>query len=195
MSCRELIDSLRKGADERVLSMRREAEQEAGAARADAALRLEQRRDDAGRKRELARREAVARALSTANNRARSIRLSAEQTLSVRLKDTAAASLAALRDDGYEAVFGKLAGELPALAWKTVRVNPADVALAGKYFIGAEILPDPAITGGMDASTQDGSIRVINTLDKRLERSWGDMLPLLIQDVYREISDGTPETA
>ncbi len=195
MSCKELIDSLRKAADERVLSLRQEAEREAGAAKADVARRLEERRADADRKRDVARREAIALALSAANNRARQARLTAEQALSARLKDAAAASLRALRGDGYEAVFEQLFRELPALSWKTVRVNPDDVALAKKYFSGAEVVSDPAVTGGMDASAPDGSVRIINTFDKRLERAWSDMLPLMIQDVYREIGDGTPETS
>ena len=101
-------------------------------------------------------------------------------------------SLPALRKAGYEAVFGKMVQELPALSWKRVQVNPGDVALAGRYFPAAEIVPDPGITGGLDVSTEDGSIRVINTFEKRLERAWSDMLPLLIKDVYQEVADGTP---
>jgi vacuolar-type H+-ATPase subunit E/Vma4 len=192
MSCKELITSLKKAADERVLLIRQEAEQEAGAAKADVARRLEQRRDEAKRREAAAQRDANAQALSAANNRARQIRLMAEKEFSARLEAAAVSSLPALRKAGYEAAFGKMARELPALAWHTVRVNPGDVALAGEYFPGAEIVPDRNITGGMDVSTRDGSIRVINTFEKRLERAWSDMLPLLIRDVYGEGPDGTP---
>jgi vacuolar-type H+-ATPase subunit E/Vma4 len=192
MSCKELIDSLKKAADERVLLMRQELEREAVAARADVAHRLEQVREDAKRKHETAYRDAVAQALSAAVNRAREIRLSAEKELSGLLKDIATSSLPALRKADYEDVFGKLVRELPALAWKKVRVNPEDIALAGKFFPAAEIVPDRDITGGLDASTEDGSIRVINTFEKRLERAWSDMLPLLVKEVYQEVSDGTP---
>jgi V/A-type H+-transporting ATPase subunit E len=192
MSCRELIESLRKGADEKGRVMQQEAEQAAGTAKAEVERRLERLRSDADKQRMEANREAFARALSVANNRARAIRLSAEQELSVLLKNSAASSLATLRRADYEEVFAKMARELPALAWHTVRVNPGDAALAAKYFPGAEIVPDRNITGGMDASIQDGSIRVINTFEKRLERSWSDMLPLLIRDIYGEGSDGTP---
>ncbi len=191
MSCKELIDSLRKAADERILSMKQEAEREAGAARADVARRLEERRDDARRKQEASARDAALRALSEANNRARAMRLSAEQALSGRLREAALSALASLRETGYEAVFEQLARELPALAWQTARVNPRDVAFAKRLFPAADIVPDSAVTGGMDVSAQGGSIRIINTLDKRLERAWSDLLPVLIEDVYREISDGT----
>jgi V/A-type H+/Na+-transporting ATPase subunit E len=192
MSCKELITSLKKAADEKVLVIRHEVEQEAGAAKADVARRLEQRRDEAKKKEAAALRDANAQALSAANNRAREIRLAAEKELSARLEAAAASSLSALRKTGYETAFRKMAQELPALAWHTVRVNPEDVGLAKKYFPGAEIVPDPKITGGMDVSMKDGSIRVINTFEKRMERAWSDMLPLLIRDVYGEGSDGTP---
>ncbi len=192
MSCKELIESLRKTADERVRLLQEEAEREARAIKADLSRRLEERRADAIRMQEAARRDAAAQALSSANVRARLLRLSAEQALSARLRDAAGSCLAVLRDAGYDAVFEKLARELPAVSWKTVRVNPGDVALAGKIFPGAEIVPDPSITGGMDVSARDGSIRVANTFEKRLERAWGDMLPLLIREIYREVSDGVP---
>ncbi len=190
MSCKELIDSLRKTADERILEIRQESERDAAAARDEVARRLAQQRGDAERKRDAGRREALAHALSAANNRARSVRLSAEQAISGQLRDAARSSLASLRTAGYEAVFERLARELPSNSWETVRVNPADVALARTLFSGAEIVPDPAITGGLDAA--DGSIRIVNTFEKRLERAWGDMLPVLIEEVYREVSDGTP---
>jgi vacuolar-type H+-ATPase subunit E/Vma4 len=192
MSCKELIDSLKKAADERVLLMRQEAEREAGAVKADVARRLGQLRDEAKGKEAVARRDANTRALSAENSRAREVRLLAEKELSARLEAVAVSSLTALRKADYENVFGKMVRELPALAWHTVRVNPGDVSLAGKFFPGAEIVPDENISGGLDASIKDGSIRVINTFEKRLERAWSDMLPLLIRDVYGEVFDGTP---
>jgi vacuolar-type H+-ATPase subunit E/Vma4 len=192
MSCKELIESLRKTADERIRLLQQEAEREAGAVQADVARRLEQLRSDMGAKQAASGREAIVQALSAANNQARVIRLSAEKKLSARLEIIAASSLGALRKVDYEAAFGTMARELPALAWHAVRVNPEDAALAGKYFPGAEIIPDRNITGGMDASTADGTVRIINTFEKRLERAWTDMLPVLIKDVYQEVSDGAP---
>ena len=192
MSCKELIESLRKGADEKGRLIQQEAEQAAGEAKADLERRLERLRGEADQKRMEASREAIAQALSTANNRARAVRLSAEQGLSVRLMESAALSLATLRRADYEDVFAKMAKEFPALAWKTVRVNAGDAARAKKYFPNAEIVVDAKIMGGMDASTQDGSIRVINTFEKRLERAWSDILPLLIKDAYQEVSNGVP---
>ncbi len=67
-------------------------------------------------------------------------------------------------------------------------MNPADIGLAKRHFPGAEIVPDETISGGMDATAEDGAIRVMNTFEKRLERAWREMLPLLIKDVYQEVS-------
>jgi vacuolar-type H+-ATPase subunit E/Vma4 len=192
MSCSELIDSLRKAADERVRLLWQDAEREAAEAKADVARRIGQLHDDAGRRQASAQRDAIALARSAANSRAREIRLSSEQALSGRLRDAAGPLLSGLRDPGYEAVFTKIARELPALAWRLVRVNPEDALLAKKYFPGAEIVSDPGITGGVDASTEGGSVRIISTFEKRLERAWSDMLPILIREVYREVADGVP---
>ncbi len=192
MSCKELIESLRKAADERVRLLWEEAEREAGAVEAAAAQRLGQLRRELEKKRSISVRDKEIRAVSEADYRARHVRLSAEKALSARLYDIARSSLQALRGKDYEAVFGKMACELPTLAWRTVRVNPADAALARMHFPGAEIVSDDTITGGMDASTEGGAIRIINTFEKRLERAWEDMLPGLIKDVYQEVSSGVP---
>jgi vacuolar-type H+-ATPase subunit E/Vma4 len=133
------------------------------------------------------------RARAEAGSRVRAIKLAAEKTLSERLFAIARASLTQLRHDGYPASFEKLARELPSLPWKLVRVHPADIDLARKHLSNAEIVPMETITGGLDAAMADGTIRVINTFDKRLELAWADLLPLLISDVYQEVSDGASQ--
>jgi len=35
--------------------------------------------------------------------------------------------------------------------------------------------------------TGDSKIRVINTLEKRLERAWGDILPHLLKEDYEAV--------
>lgn len=134
--------------------------------------------------------EEARKGLADAGSRARAIRLASEKTLSERLLLAARASLARLRHDGYPTVFEQLALELPALPWKIVRVNPADVDLARKHVRDAEIVPMESITGGLEAAVADGSVRAVNTYEKRLELLWADLLPLLIRDVYQEVSDG-----
>ncbi len=186
-----MIDSLRKAADDRVRLLWQDAESEAGKARAETARRLEQLRSEVARTEAATARERNAQAVTEANSRARVIRLSAEKALADRLQSAAAASLRRLRGNGYEAVFGQLARELPPLPWRTVRVNPDDVALAQKLFPQANVVPDPRIAGGLDVTTDDNGIRIVNTFEKRLERAWSEMLPGLIKEAYREASDGT----
>lgn len=80
-----------------------------------------------------------------------------------------------------------MAAELPLLSWKTVRVNPEDSEIAGRHFPGAEIITDAAVSGGMDTMSGDGKIRVINTLEKRLERAWEDIATDLLKEDYENL--------
>jgi V/A-type H+-transporting ATPase subunit E len=190
MSGRELIESLRKAGDEKAGMLRQEAEAAAREMRAGLADRLARLRADRERDQSLAANAALSARVSEANNQARRSRLIVEQALADRLFAAAGSSLRRLRDEGYPRVFEMLAWELPFLTWNAVRVNPSDVETAKRVFPDAEIVPDETISGGMDASTEDGAVRVINTFEKRLERAWPDLLPLLIRDVYGEMGDG-----
>lgn len=194
MGCEELIESLRKEADARVRDIWEEAEEEAGKMRSGVSRRLEALRKDnaAG----IFAGEESAKVLLEADNRARMIRLISEDRLSVRLYSLASSSLRLLRDQRCEDIFNRLALELPSLAWQRVRVNPGDAGIAIKFFPGADIATDTNITGGMEAEAEEGSVRVLNTLEKRLERSWPQMLPGLLGDIYKELinNGNTPES-
>jgi V/A-type H+-transporting ATPase subunit E len=93
-----------------------------------------------------------------------------------------------LRDQGYENVFAALVRELPPRRWQVVRVNPADIGIARTYFPDSEIIPDAAITGGLEVMDQDGEIRVTNTLEKRCELAWQELLPELLKAAKKESS-------
>jgi V/A-type H+/Na+-transporting ATPase subunit E len=190
MSSRELIESLRAASKEKIRLIQQEAEQEAKTLQTAKEEKLEGMRKRYADKLASAEGEESLLAVADAGNRARALRLEAEKALSDRLVAIARSSLPLLRDSNYPAVFEKLVRELPSFAWKQVRVNPADVSLARKYFPDAEIVPVETISGGVDATLADGTIRIINTFEKRLERAWGEMLPLLVKDIYREVSDG-----
>lgn len=195
MSSEKLIESLRRTGDEKIRNLRQEAEQEAESLRTAVSRKIEELRKRQAEELAAAAGEETRRALAEAGNRARALRLAAETALSDRLYSIALSSLHQLRDVGYSAVFEKLALELPSFPWKRVRVHPADDGLARKYFPDAEIVPLETIAGGMDVTITDATIRVINTFEKRLERAWNELLPLMMRDVYREISDGaSPES-
>jgi V/A-type H+/Na+-transporting ATPase subunit E len=190
MSSRELIESLRAASKEKIRLIQQEAEQEAKTLQTAKEEKLEGMRKRYADKLASAEGEESLLAVADAGNRARALRLDAEKALSDRFVAIARSSLPLLRDSNYPAVFEKLVREIPSFAWKLVRVNPADVSLARKYFPDAEIVPVETISGGVDATLADGTIRIINTFEKRLERAWGEMLPLLVKDIYREVSDG-----
>jgi V/A-type H+-transporting ATPase subunit E len=107
--------------------------------------------------------------------------------LSERLSRLATSLLPQFREQQYRELFEALVRELPPYAWETVRVNPEDTAMAGRYFPEAKIVPDTRISGGMEVDGDGGRIRIVNTLEKRLERGWPELLPDLIEAVYRGI--------
>jgi vacuolar-type H+-ATPase subunit E/Vma4 len=187
MSCKELIESLKQAADERMLRIWDDAEAEAAKIRADSESRLELLRKETAAKQKASAADQVNRAVSDAKNRARVLRLSSEKNVSGRLYKAARALLPVLRSRSSEALFQTLAKELPPGPWQTVRVHPADAALAKKCFPGAEITADERISGGMEVSAKSGAIVVVNTFEKRLERAWGDMQPEMIKDAYCEV--------
>jgi len=182
MGSRELIESLRKAADEKIQAIQQDAETETRKIKAEAVRRKDELRQDYARVQSAEAEEYGRARLAEANSRARALRLAAEQDLAERLQAAARSSLLRLRGTGYSRVFAALAQELPPLAWQSVSVNPEDVDLAKQQFPNAEIIPDEKISGGVDAAAEEGKIRVKNTFEKRLERMWMHTLPVLMDD-------------
>jgi V/A-type H+-transporting ATPase subunit E len=191
MGCEELIESLRKEAEAKTREIWREAEEEVGKIRAAFSLRLEAPERDNAAKR--ASQEGARKVLLEAEARARMIRLTSEHSLSERLYSLASTSMGLLREGRYNDIFEGLVKEIPFAGWQRVRVNPDDSGLAKRSFPRAEIIADKNISGGMETEAEEGSVRVVNTFEKRLERSWPQMLPALLADIYKEVIDnGTP---
>jgi V/A-type H+-transporting ATPase subunit E len=186
MGSRELIESLRKGGDEKIRQMWKEAESEADAVRADAVRQTAVVREKHAKRLAAAADDARGSVLSGAEREARALRLQAEKKLSERLFTLARSQLKELRDHHYRNVFTMLAEEIPGLPWETIRVHPLDAETARGLFPESHIESDPAINGGLEAVSNSGKIRVINTFEKRLERAWEGIMPLLTRDVYRE---------
>ena len=186
MGCRELIESLRKGGDEKIRLLWKDAESEADAVRADAVRQAAEIRGNHTKILAEAADEARRSVLSEAEREARALRLQAERTLSERLLSLARSQLKELRNAHYRNVFTMLAAEIPRLQWETIRVHPQDAETARRLFPESLIESDTAIRGGLEAESNGGKIRVINTFEKRLERAWEGIIPLLIRDVYRE---------
>lgn len=186
MGCRELIESLRRIRDEKIIAIWSEVEAEAAQTKDDVSQKREQLRRDLDLKIAAAVSERNDQALAEANRSSRSHRLNAEQHVTERLFVLAARSLGQARTGEYPAVFEKLARELPSIAWKQVQVNPADAPLARKHFPEAQIVPVDRIAGGVIASNEGEKIRVDNSFEKRLERCWPELVPEMIKEIYEQ---------
>ena len=186
MGYRELTDALRSDGDEKVRQIRQATEAEADRIRGEAAARIRKLQDDYGRRQESATAAETDIILAEAERQAALIKLEAEKVLAGRLYTLAHGTLARLRDARYAELFAALVEELLPCQWQTVRVNPADSELAKASFPGAAIETDSGITGGMEVIAEGGRVRVVNTLEKRLERAWPELLPRLLNAIPRD---------
>jgi len=184
MNCEELIGSLWQDAEKKIGAILRETEEEEERITKEALLRISRSREDSQLRCSSAARKRKEETVAEAEKRARLINIAEDLRLAERLYRISQASLLKLRDRDYQGSFRIMAEELPPLHWKAVRVNPEDAVIAQEHFSGAGIIVDNSISGGMDVMTDDGKIRVVNTLEKRLERAWGDILPRILKEYY-----------
>jgi vacuolar-type H+-ATPase subunit E/Vma4 len=187
MSHQELIASLRKGAEEKIQAIRDESRAEIERVRAKASEEIEKKRDEYRRKQVKAVLEHERNIISEAERQGALLRLSAEKTLAGRLLSLALTNLHKLRDERYPSLFLSLVKELPPCKWEKVKVNAKDINIARENFPDAEIIPDDSITDGLEVLAEDGAIHIINTFKKRVENAFGDLLPLMVKEIYKEI--------
>jgi len=183
MGYEELIEGLRAEADEKIRQVWKDVNEEAIRIRKEEADRFARAREEQGTSLENAVRETCNNILAEAERESRGIMAEAEKKLSDRLFSLAMESLALLRNEVYENVFSELAREIYSQQWKEVRVASGDVEFAKGLYPDAHIVLDDGITGGLKVHSENGQISVDNTFEKRLERGWRDMLPLIMQEV------------
>jgi len=184
MNCEELIESLWQEAEKKIAAIGRETEEEESGIVKEALIRISRLREESQQNSSSASGNLTEETLSEAEKKARLINITEDLRLSERLYRISHTSLRRLRDPDYKGSFRLMVEELPPLPWKMVRVNPEDAGLALEHFPEAGIITDDNIAGGVDVMTDDGKIRVINTLEKRLERAWGDILPHIMKEFY-----------
>lgn len=191
MSREILIRELQQKSSERIGEIWREAEEK------EKELRAEEERifalyrsAEEGRLQEVER-SAAAPVVFAAEKQAMQMIDDALRQLSDRLYALACKMLPQVRRDGYRDIFAGLVGELPPFEWETIAVNELDAELAGSYFPDAEIRTDPTISGGFTAAGDNDRYRVINTLDRRLEKAWPFVLPGLLREIAGE-EDAAP---
>ncbi|HEY7746913.1 MAG TPA: hypothetical protein VIA07_11295 [Desulfuromonadales bacterium] len=183
MGTGELLAALRREGERKAAAIRQAAEAEASRLREESAAGLAMLQAECRQQQEKATAAETGAILAEAERAARRVRLAAAENLTERLLALARRLLPGLRTRDYPAIFARLAGELPPAGWETVRVNPADADLAGALFPGARIETDAGICGGLEALTSGGRVQVVNTLEKRLERRWPELLPVLLREI------------
>lgn len=188
MGYQELIDSLKKEGEKKAQDIRAETRAEADKITSETAGKIKQLREEFRKKETALIMKQGNEVLAAAENRARSIRLSAEESLSARLFELAGSMLHELRDARYATVFAALVKELPPSAWTEALVNQDDVSRTLLHFPGINIISDNRISGGIDVSGENSRQRIINTFEKRLERAWEEILSSLIHEVRKEAS-------
>jgi len=179
----ELVAALRRQTEEKIASQWEEARAKAREIRKERENRLSRLREElAASRREAARVEAEA-VLRQAEGEIRDRTLRTEREVSERLYRIGVGLLPELRGENDEKSFRSLSEELPPFLWSALRVNPADVDLASTLFPDADVTGDERIAGGLDAASDGDRVRVVNTYEKRLERAWEELLPILLRDV------------
>lgn len=188
MGYQELIAALRQDGEEKIDAIRRGAEAEAERIRSETSVRLGLLREEYAKRQAATIAEETRGIVAEAAVRGGLVRLAAEHALVKRLYALAQRSLKLLRGQDYEALFAALAEEIPAGTWEQVTVNPADEGLARHLYPAAVIVADDAVTGGVAVIGEGGRFRVVNTLEKRLERGWPEIYPDLVREIYRDVS-------
>ncbi len=189
MSHPELIEALRKAAEERAAAIWDAARAEAERCRSEAGRETTSQRDRAAEEDAAEAKALSAAAVAEAEDEASRIVLTARATLGERAYGIARAALPRFRDGRYRALLEALAQEIPGRAWPRVRVNSADLDLARRLFPNAEILADDDIVAGLVVEDDDGRIRIDNTLETRLARAWPEILPGVVGDAMKETGD------
>ena len=186
MGYQELVEHLRNNGEEKIRRLKDETEAEARKIAAETEVKIRELREEHEKKIDNIKKELEEKLVPKAEMEKRKIMLKAEKALSDRLFSLAGSCLCKLRDETYFKVFASLARELPTCKWLDVRVNPEDANIARQHFPESQIGSDQNISGGLKVQSEGGKILIDNTFEKRLERSWGDILSLLIHDIYRE---------
>ncbi|MEK6672785.1 MAG: V-type ATP synthase subunit E [Nitrospirota bacterium] len=183
MGYRELIDAILREGEEKINEIRRNAEAEVKKIRNEKEAKLADLRTGYARILHSETAAATDSMLLKAEKEAKAIRLCAEAQLSERMKRLAMYLISTLRDERYNDLFSSLLQELPLRIWEVVRVNPQDERLAKEYFPEAIITVDSNIAGGLEVIAGNGRVSVRNTLDKRLDKAWAELLPEMMEDV------------
>lgn len=105
----------------------------------------------------------------------RSLRLKALQELDRRLWHLLKDEIANLDVLLRRSLLDKLAAEIPKGAWQRVVVHPDDETAAKGIFPDRKIETDMNLGAGLVVETEDGNVRIDNSLLRRLEQIWPEL--------------------
>ena len=186
MGLDELLGSLKKNKQKQIDAIWQEAKNEAESIRNQVAEAIAAITKKHAEQLSSACQKSRRAIFSEAEVTTRKKKLLAYQALEEALRYAAIKQLPTLRGKNYDKVFAELVAELPERTWEEIRVNPGDLDLAADFFAADIIQPDPAVSGGLSAMTDEGRIIVENTFEKRLERIWHRILPAIMIKIEKE---------
>ena len=190
MSREKLTEALLDKRDARARELWQDVEQQADRYRQEAEDRCSEQRLDAERRHEAKLGQQRDRLDSRTGKRLRRTRLFAEEIFSTQLRQLALELLQGLLTADRAGSLQRLAAELPERDWQQVTVHPDDQKQAAQLYPGCTVLTDPALLGGVIASTSDGDISVDNSLIRRLDQVWPELCGSLLDELQsREGTD------
>lgn len=195
MGREELKKALVVEAEERTRALWAAAEAEIDALRDQVALQREEQEAREARQLETAVTDLRAACRQQALDAERQTVLQAESDLAERMQALATTLLPRLVAADRRTWLTRLVVELPDHPWEEVHVRPEDLEIAKGLFPGAEAVPQETMAGGVVVTADAGRIRVDNSLEKRLERRWPEILPLLFTEIRRKVSEDDDPSA
>lgn len=180
MGHQELEAALRRDGESKAREIWQIAEASAAQIRRETEELLQQLAESGAGRLALASAGLLEEALSTAQKQAMRDRLETEQRLAERLKALTKSRLPELALRGGTRLFHMLANEIPAADWHLIKVNERDAQAAKDRFPNAEVIVSESICGGLVVENAQATVIIINTLEKRLEHLWPELLPGLL---------------
>ena len=189
MGRHELETALRREGDQQVRQLWQQLEAEADLLRRQNAAVLE--REQQATKARLDAETAVilGTARAVAMQQAQRTRLFAEEQLVERLKSQAQPLLEKMATEGGQALFLALAAEIPAHDWHKITVHARDAGAAKDQYPGAEVISSAQISGGLQTEDAEGRVMICNSLEKRLEHLWPELLPEMLREIRQRLED------
>ena len=187
MGVAELETALRHEGEVRAREFWRQSEAAVDARRREIEAKLDRLCAEAGRTLQAAEKGLRNKLLFEARARATACRLHAEAAMEARLLDLAGRVLIDMAGTSRGAVWQALSSEIPDYQWTNLTVHPVDLELARETFPSAAIACAEAIGGGLVAHDAEDTVRIDNSLPRRLLRAWPDLLPNLMKDLRERV--------